>query len=146
MIRDDVVDEIISYFNENTDVFTDCIEELDSYNGILGDDRYIDMDDIDAYLTGIDVSGVLRKVFFGYDNDSWYIDSSGNKIYGAFNPNRNYFRFDGYENLVSYDYKDYSDFNDTHTVETMQNNRRWINTIAEDPELEDLFDKLEEAE
>ena len=30
-------DKIISYFKENEDVFNEVIEELDSYNGYLGD-------------------------------------------------------------------------------------------------------------
>lgn len=32
-------EKIIAWFKENEEVFNDCIEELDSYNGYLGDDR-----------------------------------------------------------------------------------------------------------
>ena len=41
-----VIEKIIEFFNENDEIFTDCMEELDGYNGYLGDDRYYYMDEI----------------------------------------------------------------------------------------------------
>ena len=73
-------------------------------------------------------------------------DSSGNKEYGMFNPNRNYFYFNGYGNLVSSDYKDYSDKLDEYAIEEMSENRNYIDSIENDNILSGLFDELEEAE
>ena len=44
MERERIIEKIVEYFKENESVFNDCIEELDSYNGYLGDDRYYSMD------------------------------------------------------------------------------------------------------
>lgn len=40
-------EKIKAYFEENEEIFNACIEELDSYNGYLGDDRYYPMDELD---------------------------------------------------------------------------------------------------
>ena len=42
--KEAIIADIIQYFKENEDVFNDCMEELDSYNGYLSDDRYYDME------------------------------------------------------------------------------------------------------
>ena len=39
-------EKIIIYFKEHEELFNDCIEELDSYNGYLGDNRYYCMDEL----------------------------------------------------------------------------------------------------
>ena len=141
--RADVVNAILEYFKENEDVFNDCIEELDSYNGYLGDDRYYTMDDLDEIYHDSDPSEILARAFYGYDEETWTTDGSGNKTYGAFNPNREYFRFNGYGNLVSADYKDYSAQLDEYAVEKMLDNRYYIGSIDNDDELAKLFDELE---
>lgn len=141
--RADVVNAILEYFKENEDVFNDCIEDLDSYNGYLGDDRYYNMDELDEIYNGTDPSEILTRAFYGYDEETWTTDSTGNKIYGAFNPNRDYFRFNGYGNLVSADYKDYSAQLDEYAVEKMLDNRSYIDSIDNDDELSKLFDELE---
>lgn len=46
MPNNDLRDALMSYFEENEDDFNDSIEELDSYNGYLGDDRYYSMDEL----------------------------------------------------------------------------------------------------
>lgn len=86
---------------------------------------------------------LLQRAFYGYDADSWTTDSSGDKEYGAFNPNREYFAYNGYGNLVSADYKDYSAFLDHYAVDGMSENRRYIDTIDGYDELAALFDELE---
>ena len=37
---EEITTDIIEYFEKNGDIFTDCIEELDSNNGYLGHSRY----------------------------------------------------------------------------------------------------------
>ena len=141
-----IIADIIQYFKENEDVFNDCMEDLDSYNGYLGDDRYYDMEELNEFYSGQEPQEILFRAFYGFDADSWHTDSSGNKIYGAFNPNRDYFYFNGYGNLVSSDYKDYSDKLDGYDIEAMSEARNYIDSIENDDILAGLFDELEEAE
>lgn len=141
--KKEISDAIIKYFEENEDVFNDCIEELDGYNGYLGDDRYFSMDELDELHNGIEPSELLSRAFFGYDEETYTTDRDGNKTYGAFNPNRDYFRYNGYGNLVSADYKDYSGQLDKYAIESMSENRRYINSIEQSDELAALFDELE---
>ena len=143
MERNEKVNAIIEWFEDNEEVFNDCIEELDSYNGYLGDDRYYSMDELDELYSGQDATEILRRAFYGYDAETWHTDSHGEKEHGPFNPNRDYFTYNGYGNLVSADYKDYSAYLDEYAVESMAENRRYIDEIDDDPELSELFDKLE---
>lgn len=142
---EEVTADIITYFENNENVFNDCIEELDGYNGYLGDDRYYDMDELDELHRGTEPSELLNLAFFGYDEDTYTTDSSGSKTYGAFNPNREYFRYNRYGNLVSADYKDYSALLDKWAVEAMSEDRAYIDTIEDNEELTALFDELEAA-
>lgn len=144
--KEDIIADIIQYFKENEDVFNDCMEELDSYNGYLGDDRYYDMEELNDVYSGQEPQEILFRAFYGFDADSWHTDSRGDKEYGAFNPNRNYFYFNGYGNLVSSDYKDHYDKLDGYAVEAMSENRNYIDSIENDDILSGLFDELEEAE
>ena len=142
---EEITADIIEYFENNEDIFNDCMEELDSYNGYLGDDRYFSMDELDELHNDTEPSELLRRAFFGYDEETYTTDRDGNKTYGAFNPNRDYFRYNGYGNLVSADYKDYSGMLDKYAVESMSENRSYIDSIDNDEELSALFDELEAA-
>lgn len=146
MERNEKVNAIIEWFKDNEDVFNECIEELDSYNGYLGDDRYYSMDELDELYSGQAASEILYRAFYGYDAETWHTDSHGEKEYGPFNPNRDYFTFNGYGNLVSADHKDYSAFMGEWTVEAMAEDRNYIDGIDNDPDLRELFDALEDEE
>lgn len=137
------IKKIISYFEKNEDVFNSCIEELDSYNGYLGDCRYYEMELLNEFYAGTDPIEILNRAYFGRDDDNWTTDNSGNKTYSEFNPNRDYFYYNGYGNLVSSDYKDYSAQLDKYAIESMSENRQYIYSIADDEELTALFDELE---
>lgn len=141
---EEITADIIDFFQANEDIFTDAIEELDSYNGYLRDDRYYAMDELGEFYTGTEPSELLRRAYYGYDEETYTTDSSGNKTYGEFNPNREYFRYNGYGNLVSADYKDYSGQLDEYAIESMSENRRYIDSIDHSDELAALFDELEE--
>lgn len=136
-------EKIITYFKEHEDIFNDCIEELDSYNGYLGDDRYYHMDELDELYNGTEPSEILHRAYYGRDDDTYTTDESGNRTYGEFNPNREYFYFNGYGNLVSSDYKDYSAHLDDWAINAMSENRYYIDSIDSDDELSELFDQLE---
>ena len=143
---EEVTADIIEFFKENEDIFNDCMEELDAYNGYLNDDRYYSMDELDELHTGTEPSEILRRAYYGYDAETYTTDGSGNREYGQFNPNREYFTYNGYGNLVSADYKDYSAHLDNYAVEAMSENRNSIDTIEDNEELAELFDELEQAE
>lgn len=138
------LEKIIEWFKENEDVFNDCIEQLDSWNGYLGDDRYYFMEDIDEIYNG-SPTDALTRAFYGYDEEDYSTDSTGNTIHAPFCPNRPYFRFNGYGNLVSADSKDYSDHLDSYTIEELEKYRNRIDAIDENDELSELFDELENA-
>ena len=140
------INAIIEYFENNEETFNACIEELDSYNGCLGDDRYYEMEILDELYNGVNPTELLYRAFYGYDEDCYTTDSDGNEHYEEFNPNREFFRYNGCGNLVSTDYKDYSAQLDRYAVEDMKDNRDYIDSIEADAELSALFDELEEAE
>ena len=138
-------EKIIEFFKENEELFNQCIEELDAYNGYLGDYRYYSMDELNEFYRDSDPLEILCRAYFGRDADTWTADRNGNKTYGEFNPNRNYFCYNGYGNLVSTDYKAYSHLLDNYAIEAMRENRSYIDTIDNDEELTALFDELEAA-
>lgn len=97
--------ELLAYYKENTEAFNSDIEELDSWNGYLGDDKVIPMDELDDFYPEVEPSEILRRAFFGYDEV--YAKS---EVRSSFNPNRDYFYINGYGNLVSTDERDYSGY------------------------------------
>lgn len=142
-MRENTIKKIIEYFTENKEEFNSCMEELDGYNGYLGDDRYYDMEMLSEFYQYSDPIELLERAYYGRDDDTWTADSRGDKTYGEFNPNRDYFYYNGYGNLVSSDYKDYSTHLDGWAIESMSENRCYINTIDDNIELSILFDELE---
>lgn len=137
------VNKIIEFFEQNEEIYNACVEELDSYNGYLNDDRYYYMEDLNEFYQGADPLELLYRVFYGHD-ETYTTDSTGNKTYGEFNPNREYFKYNGYGNLISTDYKDYSAFLDAYLIEELSENRPNIYTLEDNEELTALFDELEQ--
>ena len=144
--KEQAINNIIEFFKNNEDEFNAAIEELDSYNDYLGDNRYYNMDELDELYSGTEPTEILCRAFYGYDEDTCTTDAHGNREYGAFNPNRDYFTYNGYGNLVSADYKDYSAHLDRWTIESMSENRAYIDTIDQNPELSELFNAIEERD
>ena len=142
-MKEQIVEKIIEFFNQNEEIFTSCIEELDDYNGYLSDNRYYSMEELNEFYAGVDPIELLQRAYYGGDDDTWHTDTRGNKIYGEFNPNREYFYYNGYGNLVSSDYKDYSAHLDEYAIKSMSENRCYIDTIEENDELRALFNELE---
>lgn len=114
---------LMNLFESNEELFNQTIEELDGYNGYLGDNRYYEMYMLSEFYSGTDPIELLNRAFFGYDSESWHTDTSGNKIYGSFNPNRDYFSYNGYGNLVSSNYKDYSGYLDDYFIDAVIDNQ-----------------------
>lgn len=145
-MKDKTIEKIINYLQENESLLNECIESLDDYNGYLGDDRYYNMYMLDEFYNGVEASEILNRAYFGRDDENWHTDASGNKIYDSFNPNREYFYYNGYGNLCSCNYKDYSDRLDSYLVEALLENRFYISAIDSDDVLCSLFDELEKCE
>ena len=139
--KETAINAIIEYFKENEETFNDCIEQLDGYNGYLGDDRYYEMEMLDEFYSDEKPLEILYRVFYGYDEET-----STENNHTEFNPNRDYFRYNGDGNPVSADYKDYSDHLDHWAVEEMAGNRVYIDAIDDDTELSALFDALDEID
>ena len=144
--RKTIIEKIIDYFKENEETFIECIEELDGYNGYLNDDRIYNIEELNEFYHDTEPIELLYRVFYGHDNETWTTDEHGEKQYGEFNPNRNYFFYNGYGNLVSCDYKDYSDKLDSYLIEQLEENRENIYSINDDSDLSELFDELEQTE
>ena len=138
-----VEQKIIEYFEENDDVFTEMAEELNSYNGFLNENEIYEMEMINEfYQNPLDA---MERAYYGYDAENWTTDENGTKHYGEFNPNRTYFYFNGYGNLVSCDYKDYSDYLTVEFVRDLQS--EYYHFIHNTPaELDELFEELEKED
>ena len=142
---DEVAQDIIEYLSGNEDVLIAVIEELDCWNGYLEDDRYYDMEMLNEIYQGCEPIELFSRAYFGRDEDSWYMNGSS-KEYNAFNPNRTYFTYNGYGNLVSTDHKDYSAHLGRYLIDELCENRSHIDVIDDDETLSKLFDELEESE
>lgn len=140
---EEIKEEIKAYFEENEEEFNEVIEDLDSWNGYLGDDRYYNMETLADFYNGAETDPIelLQRAFYGYDE--MYTNENGGHP-EAFNPNRDYFRYNGYGNLVSTDCKDYSDKLDMYFVDELIENAGQLYNIPE--EVQELLDEIEEAE
>jgi hypothetical protein len=142
--REETMTKIMEHFQNNEETFIECIEELDNYNGYLGDDRYYPMEELNEFYNGQEPIEILYRAFYGRDDDTWTTDDNDNKTYGELNPNREYFYYNGYGNLISTNYIDYSDKLDEYFIEALIENRQYIYSIDDNENLKVLFDKLEE--
>ena len=140
----ELVNKVIAYFKENEDEFIECIEDLDGYNGYLGDDRYYSMDELDEFYSNTEPSEILYRAFYGHDDDTYTTDGSGNREYGQFNPNREYFRFNAYGNLVSSNYKDYSEYLDEGFVDELHDNLGNLYSVPD--AVSEMFDEFDSEE
>lgn len=113
---------------------------LDAWNGYLGDSRYYPMDELDEFCVGMTPTEILQRAFFGYDEDTW-TGEGDRRDHGCFNPNREWFWFNGYANLISTDYKDYSAFLNDWFIGEIDANRRHVGLPEE---VEEWLDAIEE--
>ena len=79
-------------------------EYLSEYNP---DDCAYPMDEFDE-LTNFTPFDAIQRAFFGYDYNPYREGHGGERE--PFNPNRDYFAFNGYANLVSIDRHDYREW------------------------------------
>ena len=84
--ENDYITRIKTYFNTNKTELFEIVSQINSYDSSLQHLEFLDMEDLDMYLDGLTPTDIANKIFFG-----------------DFNPNHEYFRFNGYENLESFD-------------------------------------------
>lgn len=128
--------ELLAYYKENIEDFNHDIEELDSWSGYLADDRHFPMEDFDDYYAGTDLLEILRRAFYGYDDDDSTLENKA-----QFNPNRDYFYLNGLGNLVSTDQQDYSDYLDEDFVEEIIEN---VQNLTLSDGTQDIIEDYEE--
>ena len=116
---------LMELFASDEELFNSTIEELDSYNGYLGNDRYFEMYLLPEFMDGKNIIDLLNMAYFG-DDDNYHVDEYGHKHYESFNPNREYFYFNGYGNLCSTDYKDYSARLDDYFIDAIIENQNYL--------------------
>lgn len=145
-MSEQIIEEIKEKLADDEELFNELCEELDSWNGYLGDDRYYPMDELyelNQPISQNDFDNLMNRIYYGHDEDSCTYDNNGNKNYDAFNPNRDWFKYDGYGNLVSTDYKEYPVTVDELIDEVVEH---YYDIDIDDVELDELFEELVESE
>lgn len=135
-----LAETLLNYYQQNEEDFNHDIEELDCWNGILGDNRIEDMDFLDELYQGKEATEILRRAYFGHDDDTWH-EENGERVYDEFNPNRDYFYFNGYGNLVSTDERDYIDYLDLDYVQDIIDNEGHLDLSDGAQEIIDNYDE-----
>ena len=75
-----------SYLLANTEATMGLVREVNAWNGALDFIDFIDMELFDEYMYEVPPTDLANMIHFG-----------------SFNPNNDYFQFNAYGNLVSYD-------------------------------------------
>lgn len=117
-----IMDDILELM-EDEDKKADALEELDSYIGILGDDRLNSMYDLDDLFYSIKPSDLLQKIDFNNFSDT-----------------DDYFYFNGYGNMVSTDYREYPDYDIEDYIGDFLDN---MGSLYLDNDFQELLEELE---
>ena len=134
----ELVEKLMNYYRENMEDFANDIEELDDWTGCLYDDKIYPMEELNEIFSNDEPEEILRRAFYGYDEPI-----NENEQRQPFNPNREYFYFNGYGNLVSIDEKDYSDYLDTDFIQEIIDNRYNLSLSSG---AEDIIDDYEDED
>ena len=130
-----LVEKLLEYYKENKEDFANDIEELDNWTGCLYDNKIYPMEELNELFYGTEPDEILKSAFYGYDETY--------KERLPFNPNREFFYFNGYGNLVSIDKKDYSDYLDTDFIQEIIDNRYNLSLSSG---AEDIIDDYEDED
>lgn len=87
MTREEAIRNYVEQLNG--DDLTYLLQHMNGYDGCFEEATYYDMYEFDEFMSNYTPMEIARMIF-----------------YGDFNPNNEYFRFDGYENLESADWHD----------------------------------------
>lgn len=128
MKKNELLQKALEYFQENEEIFNQCLEEMDAYNGYLGDDRTYSMDDFNELLQGKEPLELASMV-----------------AYGDFNPYHDYFYFTAYGHIKTSPYIDYTDKLDIYTVEDIVEfiaGHGTIDALCGEAEIEEILEEL----
>ena len=114
----ELVEKLLEYYKENKEDFANDIEVLDDWTGCLYDDKIYPMEELNEFFSNEKPDEIIRRAFYGYDEPI-----NENEQRQPFNPNREFFYFNGYGNLVSIGEKDYSDYLDIAFIQDIIDNR-----------------------
>ena len=119
---------IKGYLLNNTEEIMEVVQELNSWNGCLEHLEVIDMEYLNDYLHDLDPIEIANKIFFG-----------------DFNPNHDYFRFNAYNNLESFEAWELEDEYKKYIDEIVENLIYYKDAITlSDDELNELLEQYEE--
>ena len=135
----ELVEKLLEYYKENKEDFANDIEELDEWTGCLYDDKIHPMEELNEFFFFFKPDEIIRRAFYGYDEP--YTKDEQRE---PFNPNRDYFYFNGYGNLVSIAKKDYSDYLDNYFVQDIIDNRYNLSLSIGAEELIDEYEDEDE--
>lgn len=94
-----VIEALVKYYEDHPKDFADDLEELDDWNGCLGADRLIPMNELEDYLSGKEPLEIFKAALWGENEEDGR----------PFNMDDDYFYFDGYSNFVSTNCRDYNE-------------------------------------
>ena len=134
----ELVEKLLSYYKENTEDFNNDIEELDNLTGCLYDDKFYPMEELNEFFSNEKPDEIISRAFYGYDEPI-----NENEQRQPFNPNREFFYFNWYGNLVSIDEKDYSDYLDIAFIQDIIDNRYNLSLSSG---AEDIIDNYEDED
>ncbi len=112
---------------------------------IMADNRYDNqiyhMDELDEMYSSAEEA--IRRAFYGYD------DYGTDKHEESFNPNRDYFYYNAYGNLVSVEYVEYNEYADRYTCSIIDEDALVAYMIDNETgfdvdDLEAVFEEMEE--
>ena len=112
-----LVEKLLEYYKENMEDFANDIEQLDDWTGCLYNKIY-PMEELNELFSNEKPDEIIRRAFYGYDEPI-----NENEQRQPFNPNREYFYFNGYGNLVSIAEKDYSLYLEESFIQDIIDNR-----------------------
>ncbi len=97
------------------------------------------MEDLAEHFSNDDIINFANRMYFGNDE---------NREESSFNPNRDYFYYNGYANLVSLDYLDYNEYSNEFMYDffdcEIDNIIKWIienDLDFDNDEIREILDK-----
>lgn len=136
MTKQEKINEIIKYLDNNEEIADKCIERLDDLTGFLKGYRYYNMEDLQKQYHG-DVLELLSHVYYGYDEDN----TTSKTTKAPFNPGRDYFTINENGDFISSSIKNYT-INEKLVNEIVKHQEE-LHYIIYDTDLEFLIEELE---
>ena len=121
------MEKIINYLLENTDELENVVRELNSWNGSL--------EHLEAYPNDED----FFNTFYSHD----VAEAVRAALYGDYSFSDDYVGFNGYGNLVSFNYSEYVDELKSEVVDIVELLLEYHNNLYISDELVDLIEEYE---